>query len=79
MSPRSGSSGEIISGNAQRVARYREKHARLDLSISADIAQTVAEISEALDCSKNELLNSMVRFALTNRNWRLVGLYGRRR
>ena len=37
------------------------------------------EIAAELDCSKNELMQSLVRFALTNRNWKQVGLYGSRR
>ena len=59
-----------------RVRAYRSKLARLDVSIKPEIADTIGEIAAALDCSRNEVMNSLVRFALTNRNWKQVGLYG---
>lgn len=62
-------------GNA-RVRAHRAKLARLDVSIKPEIADTIGEIAAALDCSRNEVMNSLVRFALTNRNWKQVGLYG---
>lgn len=62
--------------DAARVRAHRAKLARLDVSIKPEIAETIAEISGELDCSRNELLNSLIRFALTNRNWKQVGLYG---
>lgn len=62
--------------SAARKRAYREKVTRLDVAIKPEIAETIADISEQLDCSRNELLNSLIRFALTNRNWKQVGLYG---
>ena len=66
----------IYADGAARVRAHRSKLARLDVSIRPEIAETIAEISSELDCSRNELLNSLIRFALTNRNWKQVGLYG---
>ncbi len=62
--------------DAARVRAHRAKLARLDVSIKPEIAETIGEIAGDLDCSRNELLNSLIRFALTNRNWKQVGLYG---
>ena len=64
---------------AARKAAYRADKARIDYIDKPAIAATLAEIAAELDCSKNELMQSLVRFALTNRNWRQVGLYGARR
>ncbi len=61
---------------AARKRSYREKVARLDVAIKPEIADTLTQIAADLDCTKNELLNSLIRFALTNRNWKQVGLYG---
>lgn len=61
---------------AARVRAHRAKVARLDVSIKPEIADTIGDIAGELDCSRNELLNSLIRFALTNRNWKQVGLYG---
>ena len=64
---------------AARKAAYRADKARIDFTDKPEIASTLSEIAADLDCSKNELLQSIVRFALTNRNWKQVGLYGARR
>lgn len=63
---------------AARKAAYRANKARIDFTDKPEIAATLAEIAADLDCSKNELMQSLVRFALTNRNWKQVGLYGAR-
>lgn len=67
------------SNAAARKAAYRADKARIDFTDKPAIAATIDEIAAELDCSKNELMQSFVRFALTNRNWRQVGLYGARR
>ena len=61
---------------AARKAAYRADKARIDYTDKPAIAATLEEIAAALDCSKNELMQSLVRIALTNRNWKTVGLYG---
>jgi hypothetical protein len=66
------------SSDADRVAAYRSRNVRLDVTVPPALANTLAEISSDLDCSRNVLLNSLVRFALLNRNWRVVGLFGKR-
>ncbi len=64
---------------AARKAAYRAERARLDYTDTPQIIAKLKETAEQLDCSVNELLQSMVRFAETNRNWKQVGLYGARR
>ncbi|MCW5222833.1 hypothetical protein D5041_04225 [Verminephrobacter aporrectodeae subsp. tuberculatae] len=39
------------------------------------IVAKLRETATQLDCSVNELMQSIVRFAQTNRNWKQVGLY----
>lgn len=68
----------VHANDAARVRAHRAKLARLDVTIKPEIAETLAQISGELDCSRNELVNSLIRFALTNRNWKQVGLYGAR-
>ena len=63
---------------AARKAAYRAEKKRIDYTDKPAIAATLEEIAAELDCSKNELMQSLVRFALTNRNWKQVGLYGAR-
>lgn len=76
-------SARIVAGNGATKARvrsadFRSRYARLDVPVDRSIDSTLRLIASELDCSKNELVNSLIRFALTNRNWRQAGLYGRR-
>ena len=64
---------------AARKAAYRAERARIDYTDATHIVDKLRETASHLDCSVNELLQSMVRFAETNRNWKQVGLYGSRR
>lgn len=87
-----GGGGGIQSGNekrkgrrpvhasaAARKAAYRAERARIDYTDAPHIVDKLRETAAQLDCSVNELLQSMVRFAETNRNWKQVGLYGARK
>ena len=64
---------------AARKAAYRADRARIDYTDAPHIVEKLRETAAQLDCSVNELLQSMVRFAECNRNWKQVGLYGARR
>lgn len=63
---------------AARKAAYRAQKSRVDFTDKPEIVAKLRETAAELDCSVNELLQSMVRFAQTNRNWKQVGLYGAR-
>lgn len=65
--------------SAARKAAYRALKARVDYTDKPEIIAKLKETAAELDCSVNELLQSMVRFAECNRNWKQVGLYGARR
>lgn len=64
---------------AERKAAYRSAKARIDYTDSPEIVAKLHETAAELDCSVNELMRSMVRFAQTNRNWKQLGLFGARR
>lgn len=65
---------DFISGNAARVAKHRATHARLDVSVPVNISDTIDELAELYGTSRAVVLRSMIRFALTNRDWKKVGL-----
>jgi hypothetical protein len=67
---------KLHASGAARTSAYRRRNVRLDVTLTPAIADTLASIASDLDCSRNALLASMVRFALTNRNWRQIGLFG---
>lgn len=64
---------------AARKAAYRAAKARVDYTDKPEIIAKLRETAAELGCSVNELVQSMVRFAECNRNWKRVGLYGARR
>lgn len=66
----------VHASDSAKTAAFRSRNVRMDVLLPPAIGETLASIASDLDCSRNELLASMVRFALTNRNWRQVGLYG---
>lgn len=68
----------VHSTNSKKTIAYRTRNVRMDVTVPPALAETLTEISSQLDCSRNELLNSLVRFALLNRNWRVLGLFGKR-
>lgn len=68
----------VHASDAARKAAYRAQKARVDFTDKPEIIAKLRETAGYLDCSVNELLQSMVRFAECNRNWKQVGLYGAR-
>ena len=66
----------VHADSAARVRAHRATKARIDYSDKPEIKATLAEIADQLGCSVNEVMQSITRFALTNRNWKQVGLYG---
>lgn len=65
---------DFISGNAARVAKHRAAHARLYVSVPVNISDTIDELAEMFGTSRAVVLRSMIRFALTNRDWKKLGL-----
>lgn len=85
--PLSTQSAGLVTGNvgrsrnpasdSQRVAKFRSKHARLDVPISLPIGKTIEDLASKYDCSKAVVVRSLLRFALTNRDWKTQGLLWR--
>lgn len=66
----------VHANGAARVRAHRANKARIDFTDDPKIKATIGEIAEGLGCSEADVLRSLTRFALTNRNWKQVGLYG---
>ena len=67
----------VHASTAARVKAHRASLARLDALVKPETKATIKSIAEALDASQNEVIEHLIRFALTNRNWKQVGLMGR--
>lgn len=63
---------------AERQAAYRERYAVIDIRVAKETAETLDKLAEHLDTSRNEVVNSLINFALLNRNWATLGLFGKR-
>lgn len=70
---------EAVTGStgAVRQAEFRSRHARLDVPISLPIGKTIEDLASQYDCSKAVVVRSLLRFALTNRDWKTQGLLWR--
>ena len=58
---------------AERVAAYRERNARIDIVVPKETAETLADIAKVLAMPRSDLVHAMLRFALTNHNWKKSG------
>lgn len=63
---------------AERQAAYRQRYATLSVRVQTETAETIADISRELGEPQTEVINSLIIFALLNRNWRALGLMGKR-
>lgn len=74
--PLDSSAAGAITGNVgrSRVARHRAKHARLDVSMPPNILATIDEIAELARADRASVVRCMLRYALTNRDWKAQGL-----
>lgn len=77
--PLSSKPGAFVSGNASsvRVAAHRSKHLRLDVSLSPRMGMTIDDLASFYGCTKAQVVRSLLRFALTNRDWKTQGLIWR--
>lgn len=66
----------VYASDSVRVKNFRSTKVRIEVALPPDTGARLSEIALSLDCSRNELLLSLVKFALTNRDWRRLGLWG---
>lgn len=69
-----GNRGRAAATVALRVADHRSKHVRLDVSVSPRIGSTLDELASQYCTTRAVVVRSMLRFALTNRDWKTQGL-----
>ena len=60
---------------AERQAAFRANNRRVDLVVPNELGATLDEVSDTLGITKNSLVNSLIRFALTNHNWKKSGVW----
>lgn len=69
----------LVTGNgtSRRVADHRSQHVRLDVSINPRTGLILDELAAQFDTSRAVVVRSLLRWALTNRDWRQQGLLWR--
>jgi len=63
---------------AERQAAHRARYKYVTVRVTEETADTIARLSETFDEPQTEVINSLIVFALLNRNWFTVGLFGKR-
>lgn len=63
---------------AEKQAAYRARYAVVEARLVPETVETLDRIAEALDAPRTEVVNSMINYALLNRNWFTLGLFGKR-
>jgi len=65
--------------DAERQAAYRARAAEVCVRLEPKTMATLDSIADEIGYSRNELMQSMVKFGLTNRDWRNEGLTAHKR
>ena len=64
--------------DAERAAAHRERWAIKSFRTEKETADTIAKLAAHVDEPESEVINSLIKFALLNRNWFTLGLFGKR-
>jgi hypothetical protein len=62
---------------ADKQAAYRQRWATRSIRLEKETDETIKRVATAYDVTPNEVIASMLKFALLNRNWMQVGLFGK--
>lgn len=63
---------------AERQAAYRQRYEVITIRLERETVETLDRLAKYLDVPRTEVVASLVKFALLNRNWFLLGLFGKR-
>lgn len=63
---------------SERQAAYRNRYAVVNARVTKETADTLDKLADQLDVPRTEVINSMIIYALLNRNWHTLGLFGKR-
>lgn len=64
--------------DAARQAAYRSRYTIVQVRLVPETAETLTKLAEYLDVPRTEVANSLLNYALLNRNWLQLGLFGKR-
>lgn len=64
--------------DAERAKAFRNRYAVGEFRVIPETMATLEAIALEFDVPRTEVVNSMINFALLNRNWFTLGLFGKR-
>ncbi len=64
--------------DAEKAAAFRDRWAVKSFRMEKETADTIKRLAEFTDASESEVVDSLIKFALLNRNWFVMGLFGKR-
>lgn len=62
---------------AERQAAFKERYATLTIRVEPRMKEVIEELAQEQGFSVTDYVNSMLKFALTNRVWKTQGFYGK--
>jgi len=64
--------------DAEKMRAYRDAWAVRTYRLEKTTDETIKKLAEFSDASESEVVDSLIKFALLNRNWFTLGLFGKR-
>lgn len=62
----------------QKAYRSRPAHVIVEARVVPETAATLDKLAHEFDVPRTEVINSLINYALLNRNWFTLGLFGKR-
>jgi hypothetical protein len=63
--------------DAEKQAAFRERNAILSIRVDPHVKETIERLAESQGWSVSDYATSMLKFALLNRNWSVLGFFGK--
>jgi DNA-binding GntR family transcriptional regulator len=63
---------------AEKQKAHRLRYVIVEARLIPETAATLDELARLFDVPRTEVVNSLINFALLNRNWHTLGLFGKR-
>lgn len=63
---------------AEKQAAFRQRYVTVEARLIPETAATLDELALKFDVPRTEVINSLINYALLNRNWHALGLFGKR-
>lgn len=63
--------------DAEKQAAFRARYPSISVRVEPHIKESIERLAESQGWPVSEYVNSMLKFALLNRNWSTLGFFGK--